>query len=159
MAAPASPPINLNRLYLNPDGRPYQLHTTSPLGRFDRWVIGGRWRGRFAAPGAQPAQLIHPEPVGDRWRCAGRLLHALDLAGVRADAAAVADAAYGRWEATVAGTPTAAPWQVLSPTGTTPTPTATRMPRRWPTSTASPGYGRCATTTRTPGRRHASAAP
>jgi hypothetical protein len=104
-----------DRLYLNPDGRPYQLHTTNPLGRFDRWIIGGRWRGRFVAtPDAQPAQLIHPERVGDRWRCAGGLLHALDLAGMRADAAAVADAAYDRWEATVAGTPTAAPWQVFA---------------------------------------------
>src|SRR5437762_11629959 len=102
-----------DRLYLNPDGRPYQLHTTNPLGRFDRWVIGGRWHGRFVAtPDARPAQLIHPERVGDKWRCAGGLLHALDLAGMRADAAAVADAAYDRWEPPVDGTPTPAQWQV-----------------------------------------------
>ena len=104
-----------DRLDLDPDGTPHHLRTTNPHARFDRWAIGGRWHSRFVAtPEARPAQLIHPERVGDRWRCAGGLLHALDLAGMRADAAVAAHAAYDRWEATVAGTPTATPWQVFA---------------------------------------------
>ena len=147
-----------DRLYLNPDGRPYHLHTTNPLGRFDRWVIGGRWRGRFVAtPDAQPAQLIHPEPVGDKWRCAG---------GCCTRWIWPACAPTPRWPRTPPTTggkpPSPTPPRPsrgrCSPTGTTPTPTATRTPRRWPTSTTSRGYGHCVTTTRTPGLRHASAA-
>jgi hypothetical protein len=104
-----------DRLYLDPHGTPYQLRTTNPHGRFDWWAVGDRWQARFVAtPDARPVQLIHPERVGDRWRCAGGSLHALDLAGMRADAAVVADAAYDRWEATIAGTPTATPWQTFA---------------------------------------------
>ncbi len=104
-----------DRLHLAPDGTPYQPRSTNPRGRFDRWAIGGMWRGRFvAAPDARPAQLVHAERVGDRWRCAGGLLHALDLAGMRADAAVAAHAAYDRWEATVADTPTATAWRVFA---------------------------------------------
>src|SRR5204863_8988374 len=82
-----------DRLYLHPDGTPHHLRTTNPHARFQRWAIGGRWHSRFVAtPHARPAQLIHPERVGDRWRCAGGLLPALDLAGMRADAAVAAHA-------------------------------------------------------------------
>jgi hypothetical protein len=99
------------RLYIDDDARPYTMSTANPGGHIDRWWIGGLWAGRFYAATTTEQGLICPARDGQRWCCAGGVLHALDLSGMRRDAATAAHAAYRRWQSTVAGTPPATPWQ------------------------------------------------
>jgi hypothetical protein len=99
------------RLYIDDDARPYTMSTANPDGHIDRWWIGGLWAGRFPAVTTTGQGLICPARDGQRWCCAGGVVHALDLSGMRRDAATAAHAAYRRWQSTVAGTPPATPWQ------------------------------------------------
>jgi hypothetical protein len=103
------------------DGRAYTMSTRNPQAKWDWWVIGGRWPGRFIYRQEFEGRVIKPEP---HWgapdepvpplHCDGGPVRALDLAALREEKAAEARKIYAKWLAAIAGTPGALPWSAFA---------------------------------------------
>ena len=100
-------------------GRAYIMSTYNPDSKWDWWVIGGRWPGRFPYREENAHLILEPEP---HWgssepipplHCDGGPKAALDLDGMREQAEAAARKEYARYETVTAGTPEALPRSVF----------------------------------------------
>lgn len=100
--------------------RVYAMTTYNQQSKWDYWLIGGRWQGRFLARDEHREDLILTDPA---WgssehpyfgRCDGGRKRALDLVALRAARADEAAADWDDYAATVDGTPLALPWTVFA---------------------------------------------
>jgi hypothetical protein len=104
------------RLYLDEEGRAYNLTTRNPEAKWDYWRIGGRWRGYFhvaqRGPGVVYSDRSWDSPAEDFSpdRCDGGRKRQLNFESMRADAAVKANERYDRWEEISAYTPPARAW-------------------------------------------------
>lgn len=100
-------------------GTAFEYSTVNPEGRWDWWVIGGRWSGYFIARGPAVGLIWGPSDndeegnaIGDGLlRCDGGPIGALDLAVMRDRGEAAARNRYQRWAAIQAACPPAKGWE------------------------------------------------
>jgi hypothetical protein len=102
-------------------GRTYTMSTYNERSKWDWYVIGGRWPGRFPYCKGHEGEVLRPEAhwgdpdaVLPPLHCDGGPLRALDLDRMREEAAAEAREAYAKYLAAAAGTPEALPWSVFT---------------------------------------------
>lgn len=110
-------------LLVDDSGRAYTMSTRNPAAKWDWWVVGGRWPGRF--PYREEFAGQHPvlepeahwgapdEPIPPL-HCDGGPKRALDLDALRKEKAAGARKTYADWQAAVKGTPDALPWSAFA---------------------------------------------
>jgi hypothetical protein len=108
-------------LLVSDAGRAYTMSTRNPGAKWDWWVVGGRWPGRFIYRQEFEAQAIEPKP---HWgapdetipplHCDGGPKRALDLGALREEKAVQARKTYAEWRTVTAGTPDALPWSAFA---------------------------------------------
>ena len=98
-----------------------ETYTRNPRAKWDWWVIGGRWPGRFPYRQGYEKSVLQPKPHwGDPdaslppLHCDGGPVRALDLGKLRDEAAITARKTWAEWEKVTTGTPDALPWSVFA---------------------------------------------